>query len=118
MSSLPDLEKLLKSAQRNGEKSEIPQAEGGEPEREKPAAPVFREVHVRLNPLTPAEEAVLYPLRDYFFENPGPCSVYIHVPSPGGETVIRTATQISAAADTVHLNALTCCAGVAEVWPE
>jgi DNA polymerase-3 subunit alpha len=118
VSSLPDLEKLLKSAQRNGEKSEAPQGEEGSPEREKPAAPAFREVHIRLTPLTAAEEAALYPLRDYLFENPGPCSVYIHVPASGGETVIRTATQISAAADTVRLNALTRCAGVAEVWPE
>jgi DNA polymerase-3 subunit alpha len=118
VSSLPDLEKLLKSAQRSGGKSGVPKAEAGEAEQEKPAPSAFREVHIRLTPLQVAEEAALYPLRDYLFENPGPCSVYIHVPASGGETVIRTATQISAAADTIHLDALTHCAGVAEVWPE
>jgi DNA polymerase-3 subunit alpha len=118
VSSLPDMEKLVKSTRRNVEKNEVPQAESDSFREKKSAENVFREIHIRLNPLELAEEETLYPLRDYLFENPGPCSVFIHVPTSGGETVIRTATQISAAADTVHLNALTRCTGVANVWPE
>ncbi|MDR1108081.1 MAG: DNA polymerase III subunit alpha, partial [Spirochaetaceae bacterium] len=117
VSSLPDLEKILKSARRK-EKPAEPQNEPARPEAKQPEGPVFREVHIRLSPLPEAEESALYPLRDYLFENPGPCSVFLHVPGPAGETVIRTATQISAAADPVHLKALTACAAVTEAWPE
>ncbi|MDR2069304.1 MAG: DNA polymerase III subunit alpha, partial [Spirochaetaceae bacterium] len=118
VSSLPDLEKMMKSSRRNAEKNGAPPAETAGSGEQKPAGNVFREVHIRLNPLEVAGEETLYPLRDYLFENPGSCSVFIHVPASDGETVIRTATQISAAADTAHLNALTRCAGVAEAWPE
>jgi DNA polymerase-3 subunit alpha len=122
VSSLPDLEKILKSARRKetagAPQSETARAVRERPEEKPPEGPVFREVHIRLTPLPEAEESVLYPLRDYLFENPGPCSVFIHVPGPTGETVIRTATQISAAADPIHLKALTGCAAVTEVWPE
>jgi DNA polymerase-3 subunit alpha len=113
---MPDLEKLVKSARRNGENNEVPQAETGSSGEKKSGDSAFREVHIRLNPLKVAGEETLYPLRDYLFENPGPCSVFIHVPASDGETVIRTATQISAAADTARLDALTRCAGVFEVW--
>jgi DNA polymerase-3 subunit alpha len=118
VSSLPDLEKLVKSARRNKEKNEVHEVESDGAEGKKPPENAFREVHIRLNPQTAAKEESLYPLRDYLFDNPGSCSVFIHVPASDGETVIRTATQISVTADTVHLNALTRCAGVAEVWPE
>jgi DNA polymerase-3 subunit alpha len=76
----------------------------------------FREVHIRLKEGTGEREEALYPLRDYLMENPGPCSVFIHVPVSGGEAVIRTAGQIGAPADPVHIGALTQCAGVAEAW--
>ena len=56
-----------------------------------------REVHIWLRTEAGTEEA-LYPLRDYFRGNPGPCLLYIHVSSPAaGETVIRAAGRISAA---------------------
>jgi DNA polymerase-3 subunit alpha len=119
VSSLPDLEKLVKSARQNGEN---PEARQPEPARgageKKPAEILYREVHIRLDTVISGGEKTLYPLRDYLFDNPGPCSVFIHVPLGEGETVIRTATQISAAADRVYLDALTHYPGVAEVWPE
>jgi DNA polymerase-3 subunit alpha len=118
VSSMPDLEKLVKSVRRNGKKNEAPQAETGHSGGEKAAENSFRAVHIRLNPLEVLGEETLYPLRDYLFENPGPCSVFIHVPAPDGEAVIRTATQMNAAADPIHLNALARYAGVVEVWPE
>jgi DNA polymerase-3 subunit alpha len=77
----------------------------------------YREVHIRLGGDLEREET-LYPLRDYLFKNSGPCAVYIHVPVSGGETVIRTATQIGAGTGAACLDALSHCAAVAEVWRE
>ncbi|QQO11079.1 DNA polymerase III subunit alpha [Breznakiella homolactica] len=78
----------------------------------------YREVHIRLDQAAAEREEGLYPLRDHLFENSGPCSVFIHVPVSGGEGVVRTATQITASAESSNLEALTLCAGVAEVWRE
>ncbi|MDR3160182.1 MAG: DNA polymerase III subunit alpha [Spirochaetaceae bacterium] len=133
VSSLPDLEKLAQSPRQNGEAAARrpeggraaeknlkaaagPAAGGNTAAGDGPAA--YREVHIRLDSAIPGGETALYPLRDYLFDNPGPCSVFIHVPLTEGETVIRTATQISAAADRPSLDALTRYPGVAEVWAE
>ncbi|MDR2111435.1 MAG: DNA polymerase III subunit alpha, partial [Spirochaetaceae bacterium] len=118
-----DLEKMLKTVKKKAVK--IPEGEKTEPEDAPQAGetpPItlspYREVHIRLNQNAADREETLYPLRDYLFENSGPCSVFIHVPGSGGETVIRTTTQISAAGDENYMGALTHCAGVAEVWGE
>jgi DNA polymerase-3 subunit alpha len=128
-----DLEKLLKTAEKKAVKNVEPEKTG--PERPSPDGTypgesprgealsreeVFPrgEVHIRLHKDAADREETLYPLRDYLFENSGPCSVFIHVPVSGGETVIRTATQISAVGDEQHLGALTRCRGVAEAWRE
>jgi DNA polymerase-3 subunit alpha len=82
-----------------------------------PEAPRCRELHIRLDSAVREED--LFPLRDELMENPGPCQVFIHVPAPEGEeTVIRTASQISAAAGAASIDALKQCLGVAEVWGE
>ncbi|MDR0623582.1 MAG: DNA polymerase III subunit alpha, partial [Treponema sp.] len=80
----------------------------GEPPRAK--------IHIRLNRDAAEGAESLYPLRDCLAGNPGPCSVYIHVPLPRGETVIRTHTQTGASV--VPGGILARCAGVAEVWEE
>jgi DNA polymerase-3 subunit alpha len=92
-------------------------APGGAPPRRE--LPRWRELHIRLDCAAQREEDLL-PLRDELMENPGPCQVFIHVPAPEGrrETVIRTASQISAAASTASIDALKQCFGVAEVWGE
>jgi DNA polymerase-3 subunit alpha len=71
-------------------------------------------IHIRLNRDAAEREESLYPLRDYLAGNPGPCSVYLHVPLSQGETVIRAVTRTGGAAG----GALAHCAGVAEVWEE
>jgi DNA polymerase-3 subunit alpha len=91
---------------------------GEMPETKKNTDPSYREVHIRLDQTAVEQEETLYPLRDYLVDNPGPCSVFIHVPSAEGETVIRTTTQLSAAANDPAINGLTHCAGVAKVWCE
>ena len=78
----------------------------------------YREVHIRLEKDAAEREESLEALRDYLFENSGPCEVYIHVPLSGKEAVIRTASQISASADGGALETLGSCAGVQEVWRE
>jgi DNA polymerase-3 subunit alpha len=98
-----------------------PQASGGAPGAS-PMEPRWRELHIRLECTAAQREEDLLPLRDQLIENPGACQVFIHVPvSPPaseGETVIRTANQISAAATTASIDALKQCLGVAEVWGE
>jgi DNA polymerase-3 subunit alpha len=75
-----------------------------------------REIHICLNAGAAETEENLYPLRDYLFRNSGPCSVFIHVPGSEGETVIRTASQISAPSNAECLDTLKNFAAVAEVW--
>jgi DNA polymerase-3 subunit alpha len=87
-------------------------AAGGTPRAEAS----WREVHIRLNDTAAEREETLFPLRDYLYNASGSCQVYIHLALSEGERVIRTTTQIGAAATTESIDALTHCAGVAEVW--
>jgi DNA polymerase-3 subunit alpha len=137
VSSVPDLDRLAKTAARAAASApaegpaalpafsaagEIPapMAAAPVPGSGYPAAFPFpagnppQAIHIRLNRDAAEAEERLYPLRDYLAGNPGPRSVYIHVPLFQGETVIRTYTQTEGAAD----GALAHCAGVAEVWEE
>jgi DNA polymerase-3 subunit alpha len=81
-----------------------------------PPSPAYGEVHIRLEQSAAEKDESIFPLRDYLCGNSGPCSVYIHLPLPEGETVIRTTSQIGARVDTEYIDALTHCAGVAKVW--
>jgi DNA polymerase-3 subunit alpha len=80
----------------------------------------WRELHIRLDSAAARLDEDLLPLRDELMENPGPCQVFIHVPQglAGRETVIRTASQISASADQSSISAIKRCPVVAEVWGE
>ena len=51
-------------------------------------------LHIRLQKTAAENEDTLYSLRNFLAANPGLSTVYIHVPVPQGETVIRTANQI------------------------
>ncbi|AEF82175.1 DNA polymerase III subunit alpha [Leadbettera azotonutricia] len=73
----------------------------------------IREVHVRLRGSAAEKEEALYPLLNYVKENPGSCTLLIHVPAAEGETVIRTATGIVASAS---MDVLAHCSAVAEAW--
>jgi DNA polymerase-3 subunit alpha len=110
VSSVPDLDRLAKAAARAAASAKSP-GDAAQPPAKSPPA-----IHIRLNRDAAETEDRLYPLRDCLAENPGPCSVYIHVPLPQGETVIRTATQTGVPA--YPGGALARCAGVAEVWEE
>jgi DNA polymerase-3 subunit alpha len=117
-----NLEYLAEKARRRGPKAAPQENEnragkGPQAGREKAAEPAYREVHIRLRQTAAEREEALYPLRDCLAGNPGSCSVFIHVPLPEGETVIRTA-QLSTAAGVPAIDALTQCQGVAQVWCE
>jgi DNA polymerase-3 subunit alpha len=111
VSSVPDINRLAETAARAAAAKEgaVPQAGSAPPEP-------WREVHIRLHETAAEQEETLYPLRDYLFQNSGPCSVFIHVPVSGRETVIRTTSQIKTPSDTGSLDTLRRCAAVAEVW--
>ncbi|MDR0386987.1 MAG: DNA polymerase III subunit alpha [Treponema sp.] len=102
VSSVPDLTRLMRAAA----KEDAANAAG------KHEAPC-REVHILLSETAVRQEADLYPLRERLAENPGPCLVFIHVPVPGGEAVIRTASRM--AAEGARFEALSSCTGVADV---
>jgi DNA polymerase-3 subunit alpha len=96
-----------------GKKPAVPT---GAPVENNVSESLFRELHIRLEDAAAEKDATLVPLHDCLVDNPGPSSVFIHVPLSRGETVIRTASQINIAATTASIDALKQCAGVAEVW--
>ncbi|MDR0553834.1 MAG: DNA polymerase III subunit alpha [Treponema sp.] len=107
--TMPSLKRLKSKAAKSLTKS-VPAAD-------KPVdKPAYQEIHIRLNEQAAKREEALYLLRDYLEGNSGSCAVYIHVPAQTGETVIRAAPQLNAAADAACLNALTLCEGVANAW--
>ncbi|MDR2517328.1 MAG: DNA polymerase III subunit alpha [Spirochaetaceae bacterium] len=91
----------------------IPPGGGGSsPAMTPPAETAFRELHIRIAPACVVRDEDLYPLRDCLIENPGPCAVFIHI----GETEIRAASRITAAADTAVFEPLKHRGIVAAVW--
>jgi DNA polymerase-3 subunit alpha len=129
VSSVLEMHKLKRKAAKDAEEAAkdgtgpggSPAGEGGTAGAEagtEAAALAYREVHIRLHAAAVEREENLFPLRDYLFENSGPCQVFIHVPVPAGETVIRTASQIGGSAEASCIEALSLCTGVAEAWRE
>jgi DNA polymerase-3 subunit alpha len=105
-------EAVRSTALKNAEASaEAKPAEAGGEE----AGPSYRELHIRISQVLAEREENLYPLRDCLIDNPGSCEVFIHVPDEG-QTVIRAARGIIAAADEAAISALKNCGGVAAVW--
>jgi DNA polymerase-3 subunit alpha len=120
VSSIPDINKLVRAASKAAGAAAKKEANGAATlEDELPREAMDkRELHIRLDERAAEQEGSLYPLRDYLFDHPGSCSVFIHVPGPGGETLIRAAAQISASAEPSALEALILCTGVAQAWRE
>jgi DNA polymerase III subunit alpha len=88
----------------------------------------WKEVHLRFGSL-PSHEEDLYPLRDALFDEPGPCSVFFHLPPQGGpegpegglaakarEVVIKANVQITCSASEESLERLRAVSPVAEAW--
>jgi DNA polymerase-3 subunit alpha len=146
VSSVLETDKLRKKAAKNAVSAERPGEETGpdtetlaaqaygspdvarETSLQIPPAPVWRELHIRLKDAACEREENLYSLRDYLYDNSGPCSVFIHVPEAAetatvdsgsagtAETVIRAASGIGVTADAPCIEALSLYAAVAEVW--
>ncbi|MDR2133683.1 MAG: DNA polymerase III subunit alpha [Treponema sp.] len=119
VSSMQDINKLVRAAARKAEDAEgtdavsPPSADGGDT-----AARREQAVHIRLRREALDRDENLYPLRDCLAGSPGACTVFIHVPVQGGERVIRTATGLGTVSETEIPEALGRCAGVAEAWRE
>jgi DNA polymerase-3 subunit alpha len=132
VNELLDLEEVKRNAKRSAAKRRDERAsrrspEGGEssvpapapaPSPPSPAAPPQGrgELHIRLEKEAMETEGKLLTLRDYLLDNPGPCSVFIHVPLPEGEVLVRTASQIGASPSC--LDSLVRQGGVARAWCE
>jgi DNA polymerase-3 subunit alpha len=74
------------------------------------------EIHVRLNTGAADSEENLFPLRDYLAENSGSCSMFIHVPFPGGEKTVRIFSGIDISGNAGVVDELRNNRCVAEVW--
>jgi DNA polymerase-3 subunit alpha len=79
-------------------------------------------VHLRLG-ACPSHEEELYGLRDALFDEPGPCSVYFHLPLQSGaavagaaEAVIKAHVQITCSASEGALERLRAVSPVSEAW--
>jgi DNA polymerase-3 subunit alpha len=76
-------------------------------------------VHLRLGS-APAHEEDLYPLRDALFDEPGPCSVYFHLPGEDAarrrEVVVKANVQITCSASEEALERLRAVSPVQEAW--
>ncbi|MDR1839879.1 MAG: DNA polymerase III subunit alpha, partial [Treponema sp.] len=111
VSSIADFAQLSRSAARREAKGEKPP----ETEFEKPAETQAGEVHIKLNTETAGSEEDLNSLSNFLAEHSGLCSLFIHVPFPGGEKTIRTFTGIDVS-DNDIINKLKNNLCVAEVW--
>jgi DNA polymerase-3 subunit alpha len=86
----------------------------------------WKEVHLRLGSL-PRHEEDLYPLRDALDEEPGPCSVFFHLPMENAqaadaaaanhhEVVVKAHVQITCSASEAALERLRAVSPVCEAW--
>jgi DNA polymerase-3 subunit alpha len=111
VSSIADIAALSRSAARKvaaGDAPEVPVTSA----TLSSATPQMPSVHVRLNAEATNHDEGIYPLQNYLLGNPGPCRVFIHVPTGGGEKIIRLNAGVSP--ETKLEN----CKGVAETWKE
>ena len=76
-------------------------------------------VHVRIGGELDGEEALIR-IRDYLIDKPGRCTVYFHLPCPGGgeEVVVKASPQLTLAADDGVLSGLAAYPQVVEIWKE
>jgi DNA polymerase-3 subunit alpha len=108
--SIVNIDRLKKKAEKNSDRPEKAEPASAAKTAARTAA---GELHIRLQRSAADNEETLYSIKNILVENPGPSVVFIHVPFPKGETVIRTASQISAAPAARNLQH---CMGIAEVW--
>jgi DNA polymerase-3 subunit alpha len=77
----------------------------------------IREVHIKIDPSV-GEQAALAPLRDYLFDSSGSCGVFIHLDTPRGPYVIKTANQIQVPSSDEFLDGALALPGVVQAWKE
>ncbi|MDR0785449.1 MAG: DNA polymerase III subunit alpha [Treponema sp.] len=131
VNELLDLEKMQADAKANP-KEAVKKAEGETSSvkklrNESAATPVVtaeqiavitKTLHIRLADAAAGDEDGLCLLRDTLNGKPGRSSVFIHIPLPTGETVVRTTSQIAVSVEPDDVKAFSHCAGVREVWTE
>jgi DNA polymerase-3 subunit alpha len=113
VSSIADIAALSRSAARKaaaGDKPEVTATPATSSSTVPQAA--LPTVHVRLNAEAASRDEGIYPLQNYLMGNPGPCKVFIHIPTGNGEKIIRLNDGISL--ETKLEN----CTGVVKTWKE
>ncbi|MCL2092567.1 MAG: DNA polymerase III subunit alpha [Treponema sp.] len=124
VSSIQDLNKLIRGAAKKAAEEEaapaeaeaLKQNEGPGPGAEEAS---YREVHIRLAPQAAQDQTLLYTLRNSLDTYPGSCPVFIHIPvsvmGKDGSTVVRIANHINGGPGP-SIEALAQCSGVADIW--
>ena len=74
-----------------------------------------RELHVLLSRTAAENNDELMAMRNILKQNPGSSSVFIHIPVPQGETLIRSKELVNIAKTAQALNH---CTGIAKIWEE
>ncbi|MDR2150523.1 MAG: DNA polymerase III subunit alpha [Spirochaetaceae bacterium] len=88
--------------------------EAAEKQKTSLQTPVYHELHIRLKEHTADNDDELRALYDCLVGRNGACMVFIHVPLPDRETIIRAASQIKVAPSL--LSAIKTHAGVENAW--
>jgi DNA polymerase III alpha subunit len=112
VSSIADIAALSRSAARKVAAGDAPQVPVTPVATSSSNTPQATAVHIRLNTEAASRDEGIYPLQNYLLGNPGPCKVFIHIPTDSGEKIIRTNNGISL--ETKLEN----CKGVIDTWKE
>ena len=116
VSSVQDINKLLKAAAKKAEEMEKPP---DVPAPQKVQVPAH-EVHIRLTADAVKNESALYSLRDFLAEKRGECPVFIHIQDNAGEAaekVIR-ASEYFRIGVSVSKDDLAKCPVIADAWTQ
>ena len=111
VTSIADFAQLSRSAARR-------EAAGEEPPQIETTKNIDKfpdEAHIRLNDAVDSDEN-LSQLRDYLAENSGSLTLYIHIPTAGGEKTVRAATGLEVTANGEVIEGLKRLKCVEEVW--
>jgi len=111
VSSIADFPQLSKSAVKKAAANEKPaEPELRKIEKKRP------DIHIKLHEGASFNYEDLNQLRDYLAENSGECTLFIHIPVPEGEKVIRAASGLEVSSEEITFIALKSISCVAEVW--
>jgi len=114
VSSIADFAQLTRIAARKAAAGEKPPAANIEEKKSAVKSP--DEIHIKLTEEAADNEENLIPLRDYLAENSGAGLVFLHIPLPGKEKIIRTYYGLEISGNNNVIEDISKCKCVDRVW--